>query len=306
LLAGNLMDPREPLDCLVVGAGPAGLTAGLYLRRFHRHIVVVDRGDARASRIPRSHNLPGFPQGIAGPALLELMRQQLAQYDGDLLRASVTALQRDAQGVFSAQLDDARVLRARNVLLATGVLDHEPALPGVDALRTRGLLRHCPVCDGHEFSGQRIGVIGGGAHAMREALFIRHFSPRLALIVPDGPKSLEADLQRTLRERDVAVLDGRPQTLSAPGDGGVLVQMDDGSAHAFDVLYAALGCHPRIELATALGAERDTTGNLAVDAHKQTNVRGLYAAGDVTGGLDQLVVAMGEAAIAATAIHNSL
>jgi thioredoxin reductase (NADPH) len=94
--------------------------------------------------------------------------------------------------------------------------------------------------------------------------------------------------------------------LARPDGADIVLRTDDGREHRFDVLYAALGCHPRIELATALGAERDNAGNLAVDAHRQTNIPGLYAAGDVTGSLDQIVVAMGEAAIAATAIHNGL
>jgi thioredoxin reductase (NADPH) len=298
--------PPAPLDALVIGAGPAGLTAALYLRRFHRRIAALDRGDARALRIPRSHNLPGFPQGIPGPELLERMRQQLAGAGGEVTRAAVTQLARRPEGPFAARLADGRSLHARRVLLATGTQDREPGLPGVEALRAAGLLRQCPICDGFEFSGRRIGVIGAGAHAVRECRFIRTFSPRVTLVLPEGPASLEADLHAALRERDIATLAGRPAALHAAERGGVQLQTDDGASHHFDVLYAALGCHPRIELATTLGAERDTAGNLVVDAHRQTNVPGLYAAGDVTGSLDQIVVAMGEAAIAATAIHNSL
>jgi thioredoxin reductase (NADPH) len=293
------------LDALVVGAGPAGLTAGLYLRRFHRRIAVLDAGDARALRIPRSHNVPGFPQGLPGPELLQRLRQQLAQAGGEVTRGRVLRLERHAAGHFSAHLAE-RVLQARTVLLATGTQDHEPQLPGIPALRRQGLLRQCPICDGFEFTGQRIAVIGSGAHGVRECLFIRRFTERLCYIALGDSEEVSPTLAQRLHEAGVSCI-GKGLVDAAPHpQGGVLLHIDDGSAHHFDVTYAALGCHPRAELAVALGAQLDSGGNLVIDSHGRTGIAGLYAAGDVTGGLDQIVVACGQAAIAATAIHNSL
>jgi len=296
------METSPLLDCLVVGAGPAGLTAALYLRRFHRRIAVVDSGDARALRIPRSHNVPGFPAGIPGSELLARQRQQLAQLGVEPLHGRVSRLQRRAGGGFVATLEGAP-LQARSVLLATGAVDKEPELRGIDALRAHGLLRQCPICDGFEFTGRCIGVIGAGPHGVRECLFIRRFSERVSYIGLDGVEPAHCE---RLDRAGVQCIAPKPVECGVTPDGRVRLQMADGSEHHFDVLYAALGCHPRAELGCALDASCDDGGNLEIDRHCRTPVEGLYAAGDVTGGLDQIVVATGQAAIAATAIHNDL
>ena len=179
-------------------------------------------------------------------------------------------------------------------------------MPGLAALRERGLLRQCPICDGFEFTGRCIGVIGAGAHGARESLFIRRFSERLWFIGTEGPDQIDAALAARLQEAGVHCIAGRPAGAEPTPEGQVALRMDDGSTHRFDVLYAALGCHPRAELGATLGARLDADGNLVIDRHGRTGLQGLYAAGDVTGGLDQIVVAAGQAAVAATAIHNSL
>lgn len=300
-------DEDAQLDAVVIGAGPAGLVAALYLRRFHRNIAVLDGGDARALRIERSWNVPGFPAGIPGAELLARMREQLHDVRGRVTFARVRGLEREVTGGFRILGTEGRAWRARTVLLATGARDHEPALPGARKLRERGLLRQCPICDGHEHSGQRLVVVGQGDHGAREALFLAHFTPHVALVpFLDGcPPS--AGLQQQLQDSGVAHLPGPPQAVRANDDGHGLTLVDaEGEAHAFEALYSALGCHPRAELALGLGAETDEAGNLVVDRHCMTRVAGLYAAGDVTGGLDQISVACGQAAIAATAIHNAL
>ena len=290
------------LDCLVVGGGPAGMTAALYLRRFWRHVRVIDSGDARAARIPESHNYPGFPSGIPGTELLARLRQQLAAVEGEVDAGEVTVVGRD-HDLFAARIGDEAV-RARTVLLATGRIDHEPHVTGIDTLRERGLLRQCPICDGYEFTGRRIAVIGAGVHGLRECQFLCRYSPTVTLIDEshDADIGLAADLEqcgaRRVRRRlaEVALRD----------DDSIELRFDDGSREPCDVLYAALGGNPRSALARSLGARVDGEGGIVVDAHCETTVPGLFAAGDVVTGLDQLAVAVGQAAIAATAIHNRL
>lgn len=304
LRATALNPPDSILDCLVVGAGPAGLTAAIYLRRFHREIVVVDAGDSRARRIPESNNYPGFPDGINGEALLARLHRQLVHMRGDVQPGTVTMLGR-AEGLFVAQTDR-RTLRARTILLATGVQDREPRLPGVAALSRKGLLRQCPICDAFEFTGSRIGVIGDDAHCMREALFLRHYSPHILILCIDGDTDLDAGQRSKLQANDIPCLISHASEVREAEGGGVIVRMSDGTEHRFDVLYAAMGSNPNSKLAADLGATLDKRGNVIVDAHCRTSVPGLYAAGDVVSGLDQIAVATGHAAIASTAIHNRL
>jgi thioredoxin reductase (NADPH) len=290
------------LDCVVVGGGPAGLVAGLYLRRFHRQVRIVDAGTGRARRIARSHNVAGFPDGISGVQLLERMRRHLAQVGGEVMAGTVQALHRTAQGLFAVVIGE-QTLWARRVILCTGVKDRLPAIEGAAAVDAADLMRYCPVCDGYEHTGKRIGVLGRTVHGVREAGFLRGFSEDVGFIDVDGePDALQPPLQAA----GVTPVAGRPVRLAVGDTGQVLVTADDGQVHRFDVVYAALGVDPCVELAAGLGARLDENANLVTDAHGRTSVEHLYAAGDVVRALDQIGVAVGQAAIAATAVHNSL
>lgn len=295
------------LDCLIVGAGPAGLTAGIYLRRFLRDIMIVDSGRSRARLIPRSHNYPGFPDGIEGQELLSRLRSQLTRYGGEVTPGSVRSLRKVGEEGFSAELDGGTVL-ARTVLLATGVEDIEPEIPGFQWAKEQNLVRFCPICDGYEFKEQRICVVGGDEHAVKEARFIKNFSKSLTFVDISEKGSLDQKLVEHLQENQVKLItggcrhfcDGRGQ------DAPICLEMTDGSTHQFDVVYCAMGTRVRSCLAIDLGAQHDDQKCIKVNDHLQTSIAGLYAAGDVASSLDQLAVAAGQAAIASTAIHNSL
>ncbi|WP_205665198.1 NAD(P)/FAD-dependent oxidoreductase [Caldimonas tepidiphila] len=299
------MSDPEFLDCLVIGGGPAGLTAALYLRRFHRHVLVCDAGHSRAAWIPRTHNYPGFPDGIVGTELLARLREQVTQHGGEVRPVTVTGLQRLEGGGFEADLDG-RPQRTRTVLLATGVVDRAPPVPGSEALRQQGLMRQCPICDGYEYTDRRVGVIGGGAHGAREALFISNFTSDLTLVIHSDPDEVDEALHAELAARGVRILPGPVLELCALPGSRVLMRRDGGSEESYDVVYSALGTRVRSNLALGLGAAADDQGCLQVDDHLQTQIEGLYAAGDVVASLSQLAVATGQAAIAATAIHNRL
>lgn len=295
------------LDCLIIGGGPGGLTAAIYLARFRRSCLLIDSGTSRADWIPLSHNHPGFPDGIAGPELLERMRRQAARYGAPLRLATVEALELDPDGGFRATIDAMEgTVEARTVILATGVDDVEPPLPDLgDALR-RGLVRHCPVCDAYEVIDQRIGVIGHGTSAVGEAVFLADYSGDVTLMTLGERMTLDdADTSR-LEARGIGVIETPARKVTIEPKGAAEVVFVDDTTRSFDTLYSALGCHVRSHLATTLGAKANAIGALEVSAHQETSVPSLYAAGDVVASLNQMCVAMAHAAVAASHIHERL
>src|SRR6185312_15599781 len=287
------------LDCLIIGGGPAGLTAAIYLARYRRQILVVDAGDSRAALIPESHNYPGF-HGIAGPALLERLRVQARRYSAELRHGAVEHLARE-DGGFSARAGGA-TLRAKTVLMATGLIDRKPQTEGLRDGIAHGAIRFCPICDGYEATDKRIGVLGPFDTAGQKALFMRTYSRDVRVFATGR---IEGDALTAALQAAGVVIVGIA-TRVAPSAQGVSVTVEDGKTHVLDVLYPAMGCIVRSDLAAALGARRNDSGTLGVDEHQSTTVEGLYGAGDVVADLHQLSVAAGHAAIAATAIHKRL
>ncbi|HJS87832.1 MAG TPA: NAD(P)/FAD-dependent oxidoreductase [Acetobacteraceae bacterium] len=300
-----LTSERRPPDILVIGAGPAGLTAATYLARFRRRVRVIDSGASRASWIPVSHNLIGFPDGISGTALLGRLREQARKYGAEIMDGEVTRLERRADGQFAATVDEA-TLQAQRVLLATGGLDVEPELPGIQDAVRRGLVRYCPICDAYEAAGQKVALIAYGKCRLKEALLLRAYTPDLTVLTLGRAMEIPEEERDTLRAANVRILDDPVRKLSSEGDTITAWHMESGTTHRFDTIYSALGTRIRSKLATSLGAEADEDGALIVRDHQQTSVEGLYAAGDVVRGLSQISVAAGQAAVAATHMNASL
>jgi thioredoxin reductase (NADPH) len=292
-------------DCIIVGAGPAGLTAAIYLARFRLSIRLFDSGTSRAGWIPRTRNHAGFPDGISGQELLARMREQAAKYGAVIERERVTSMGGE-DGNFWVGTDEG-THAARTVLLATGVVNNHPE--GLEAALhdealARGLLRYCPICDGYEVTDKRVAVIGTSSHGTAEALFLRAYTSDLTLISPHGDHDLDEDCSGKLEEAGIARVAGPCGSFAIEGD---CIAFDTAEGRMrFDSLYPALGSHVRSELAQQAGAELARTGCVVVDDHQRTSVPGLFAAGDVVLGLDQISHAMGEGGVAATTIRNHL
>jgi thioredoxin reductase (NADPH) len=296
----------KPLDCLIIGGGPAGLTAAIYLARFHLDIMVVDAGKSRASWIPRSHNHAGYPDGINGKELLQLMRSQAQKYGAKIVTDRVTKLERDEDsGLFTATWGSG-CKTARAILLATGVTNRKPPMDEDlhdDAL-SRGLIRYCPICDGYEVTDKKVGVIGSGSHGVAEAVFIRSYTADVTLIAPDTALRLSDEDQQKLEMAGIKCVDGPAQAV-AIDEKCIVVDTAEGH-HAFDSVYPALGSDTHTQLAQMVDADLSDDDCIKVDDHQRCNVPGLYAAGDVVIGLDQISHAMGEGGVAATTIRNDL
>jgi thioredoxin reductase (NADPH) len=296
----------EPLDCLVIGGGPAGLTAAIYLARFHLDILVVDGGKSRASWIPCTRNHAGFPEGISGKELLERMREQACKYGAKLQTEFVTKLERDEEsGLYTATWGSGSAL-ARSVLIATGVTNRRPPMDEElhDEALSRGLVRYCPICDGYEVTDKRVGVIGSDSHGVAEAVFIRSYTADVTLIAPDKALRLKPEDSQKLKDAGIECVDGPAQAVAM--DRNCIV-VDTAEGHyAFDSIYPALGSDTHTQLAEMVGAELSSDDCIRVDSHQRTSVPGLYAAGDVVIGLDQISHAMGEGGVAATTVRNDL
>jgi thioredoxin reductase (NADPH) len=293
--------PKLDLDCLIVGGGPAGLTAAIYLARYRRNVIVFDSGESRAALIPESHNYPGFAHGISGSKLLSVLTGQAEDYGVRIVRSRVTSLMRKENGFVGVH--DSGEVAARLALLATGIVDVNPNVEDLEEAISEGSIRYCPVCDGFEATDRRIAVFGSGDDASAKARFLRTYSKDVTLLSQStGP--LKAAEEQSALENDYAIEGPVVGELTRSQQG---IRAGLGSRHLdFDIVYPALGCDVRSDLASALGAATTDIGCLKVDGHQRTSIEGLYAAGDVVSDLHQIAVATGHAAVAATHIHHCL
>jgi len=290
-------------ECIVIGGGPAGLTAATFLARFRRRAILIDGGSSRAQAIPESNNHPAFPDGISGADLLRRMRDQVQRFGGLRIAGEATRLSL-TDGVFTVETAT-QVYSAPAVILATGARDRLPAtLKGAAEHVRRGRIRLCPICDAYELIDRRVVVLGSGRHAAEQALFLRTYTSDVTLACLDPANGHDVSWNETLHRAGVALLDLSVHEID--GDGRrVRLRLADGRIVAFDAAYVGLGIEPLVHLVAGLGVGHSEDGRIETDSHQQTSVPGLFAAGDVVSGLNQIAVAMAQGEIAATAVHNA-
>ena len=195
-------------------------------------------------------------------------------------------------------------MRAKKVILATGLVDRSPEIPGMRDAVAAGVVRFCPVCDAYEAKDANICVLGSDKDALHKALFMRTYSRTVTLAFPDE-KWADSKISEGAYKADVSLLtDGVNQIQH--DEHSITLFLNSGKTASFDVIYPALGCDVRSDLAAALGAKLNEVGCLKVDEHQETSINGIYAIGDVVSDLHQLAVGGGHAAIAATHVHRLL
>ncbi|MHA7224276.1 NAD(P)/FAD-dependent oxidoreductase [Arthrobacter sp. RHLT1-20] len=288
-------------DVLIVGGGAAGLSAALVLTRARRKVLVVDAGKPRNA--PASH-MQGFlsRDGLPPTELLSLGRDEVESYGGELMAATVTELVPSGPG-FCVLLSDGRRVSTRRLLVATGLRDELPAIPGLAERWAKDVL-HCPYCHGYEVRDQQLGVLGGTPDTVRYAQIVRQWAKDVVLFVPAG---FLTTLQRSeLVARSIGIVEGEVNRILAEDDHLRGVEMGDGSVILRDALFVPPRFIPNNDLLIRLGCQIDDTGWAVKDGTGQTTVPGVWIAGNVANPRAQVITAAGEGSAAAMAINADL
>jgi thioredoxin reductase len=290
------------LDVVIVGGGPAGLSAALVLGRCRRRVLVCDDGHPRNAA---SRALHGYltRDGVAPSELLRIGRDELAPYGVELRQATVVDVQRLSEG-FTVTLDTGDAVLARAVLLATGVRDHVPEIEGMDACYGRSVF-HCPYCDGWEVRERRLVVIGVRGAATGLALALKTWTDNVT-ICSNGPARLASRHREQLAAQDISVHQARVERLDHEDGQARRLVLEGGATVDCDAVFFATGQSPRCDLPQRLGCEFTRRGTVKTDRLGHTCVPGLYVVGDASRDVQFVVVAASEGAKAAVAINKAL
>ena len=291
-------------DVVIVGAGPAGLSAALILGRCRRSVLVCDTGRPRNAASQAMH---GYltRDGIPPLEFLDIARTELSRYDSvELRRIEVTQALCRSDKRFDVTLADGAIVRARKLLLATGVIDNVPPIDGLRELYGHSVF-HCPYCDGWEVRDQPIAIYGRGARGLGLSLELTAWSADLTLCT-DGPSELASDELDRLARNGIAVREDRIARLD--GRDGVLthVVFESGERLARRALFFTTGQVQRSDLSARLGCEINDKGTVRTGKYEATHLEGLYVAGDASRAVQWVVVAAAEGAEAAFAINSDL
>jgi thioredoxin reductase len=288
-------------DVVIIGGGAAGLSAALVLTRARRHVAVVDAGHPRNAPAAHMHGFLGT-DGRPPTDLLAAGRSEVAGYGGHLISATVVGLT-GAAPKFEVELADGRSLRARRILVTTGLRDEIPDIPGAHERWGRDLL-HCPYCHGYEVRDQPLGVIGGNPEAIAHAHLIRQWSADVVFFT--NGTTITTEQREQFRAHGIDVIDRSVTRLIVTDDRLTGVELESGEV----VPRAAVFVRPRFvandSLLTAVGGATNDNGWVTVDATGQTSVAGVWAAGNAVNPRAQVITAAGEGSAAAIAINNDL
>ena len=292
-------------DAIIIGGSFAGLSAAMYIARARRWVRVVDAGSPRNRFAAHSHGF--FAQdGSAPGAMLATARAQVAAYPtASFVEGEAAGAAGEADG-FSVTLASGEVLESRRLVLAFGISDELPAIPGL-AERWGASVLHCPYCHGYEFSGQRLGVLSVSPMSLHQAMLIAEWGPTTLYL--DGGPEPDPEALAALRERGVAIEPAPVRALHGDGARLFAVELDDGRMSDVDALYLGPRTRLNSDIAQQLGCETDegTWGRVVrTDDQRTTTVPGVFAAGDITRSAHNVTWASADGVTAGTALHRSL
>lgn len=295
---------RDAVDVVIVGGGPGGLSAALILGRCRRRVLVIDNGKPRNAA---SHALHGFltRDGIPPSQLLELARKEIERYDTVAIRhETVVSAECRADQRFLVRLSSGEELLAHKLLLATGVVDNLPDIPGFRELYGTSVF-HCPYCDGWELCDQPLAIYGKGARGLGVALELTGWSHDLVLCT-DGPSELEPDDLDRLARNDILVRETPIARLEAEEGRLSHILFRDGATLPRRALFFTTGQYQRSDILFRLGCELNDKGTVRTGKYETTHLPGLYVCGDASRAVQWVIVAAAEGAEAAFAINGDL
>jgi len=301
---------EQSFDVVILGAGPAGLTAAIYAKRSGLTTIVLEKSvmGGQIALTPSVENYPGFPH-IAGNTLVELMAKQALEYTDVLEGAKVESVKPIKNGYSIATTRGE--FKCRAIILATGASHRKLGAPGEERLSGRGV-SYCATCDGYQFKdAKKLLVVGGGNSALTDALYLDSLGAKVTLIHRRDTLRAQKKLQDTLKEHKIPVMFN---TELAEVQGTAIVEKvvlkntKNGKTKklAKDGVFIAVGYDPNTEVAKMLGAKINKEGYIETNGRQQTSVKGIYAAGDVTGGIKQITVAVGQGSVAAISAFEDL
>ena len=301
----------ENFDIIIIGAGPAGLTAGLYAGRQNSKALVIDKGLAGGlgSEVPMMENYPGFDL-ISGMELISKMKPQCEKFSEIRENQIIEVIEKRDDGIYiktkSSIGDDFNEYLTKSVILATGASHRHLNVPGENEFLGRGVA-YCATCDGMFFVNRNVLMVGGGNSAAQEALYLKNIGCNVKIVHRRDSLRCEHRLEELLKEKGVEIL-WNSTIKEIKGDMAVdsVTLVRDGVEEEYetDAVFVAIGDEPSNDLAKKLGVELDENGYIITDKSQATNVSGVYAAGDITGGVKQWIVACGEGAVAAISAYQ--
>jgi thioredoxin reductase len=291
-------------DVVVVGGGPAGLCAALWLARYLHKVVVVDSGDPRNWETRGINGYLGH-QGIRSPELRKVGRAECQQFGVEFVDGIVDQATNEAGEMFEVSLRDGATIESRRILLAIGIKDVWPDIPGLD--RCYGETIHvCPDCDGYETRGKKTVVVGKGRKAVGLALALTTWTRQIVICTNGEEAEMTQPLLDKLKPLNIPVLEAPISCVVSKSSEITGIDLEGGMSLDCERLYFAIGQYPSDDLGAQLGCKRDDMGRLVIDERNHTSVKHVYAAGDIAPGPQMAIGAAANGAVAAMAIHASL